>query len=133
MLIYEKLGSQVTRLAAARLTAKHRFRATVTPNTQGPWLLFAVYAYKAGTATAKARSDMLALTVSRAPCGWPAIAAGGYHSVVLKADGSLWAWGCNERGQLGLGDDVNRKVPTRIGVARRLGGPRRTAMPRAWP
>ena len=32
-----------------------------------------------------------------------AIAAGDYHSMVLKADGSVWAAGKNTRGQLGDG------------------------------
>jgi hypothetical protein len=117
VLIYEKVGSEVTRLAAARLTARHTFGAKVTPQRQGPWLLFAVYDYGTGTATAKARSDVLAITVSRAPGEWPAIAAGGYHSVALRSDGSLWAWGDNIFGQLGLGDTSDRNVPTRVGTA----------------
>lgn len=32
-----------------------------------------------------------------------AIAAGAYHSLFLKSDGSLWGMGCNETGQLGDG------------------------------
>ena len=35
--------------------------------------------------------------------GATAIAAGGYHSMVLKEDGSVWATGDNEYGQLGDG------------------------------
>ena len=38
---------------------------------------------------------------------WVAIAAGKYHSMALKADGSLWVWGRNDNGQLGLGNSVS--------------------------
>src|SRR6185369_4626652 len=32
---------------------------------------------------------------------WVAISAGGSHSLALHADGTLWAWGSNNSGQLG--------------------------------
>ncbi len=32
---------------------------------------------------------------------WSAIAAGGWHTVGLKSNGTLWAWGANGYGQLG--------------------------------
>ncbi|MDR2560722.1 MAG: Ig-like domain-containing protein [Holophagales bacterium] len=44
------------------------------------------------------------------------IAAGAWHSMVIKSDGSLWASGVNSNGQLGLGDRVNRNVITRVGM-----------------
>jgi alpha-tubulin suppressor-like RCC1 family protein len=52
-----------------------------------------------------------------------AIAAGGYgHSVVLKTDGSVWAWGADTFGQLGDGDTnlnhtTSSAVPGLNGVA----------------
>ncbi|ETR70996.1 MAG: hypothetical protein OMM_02820 [Candidatus Magnetoglobus multicellularis str. Araruama] len=35
-------------------------------------------------------------------------------SYAVKSNGSVWAWGGNFNGQLGLGNTVNRKVPTKI-------------------
>ena len=42
------------------------------------------------------------------------IAAGYGHTVVLKADGSVWAWGYNQHGQLGDGTTTNRTQPKKI-------------------
>jgi alpha-tubulin suppressor-like RCC1 family protein len=38
--------------------------------------------------------------------------------LALKKDGSLWVWGGNDWGELGLGDTTERLSPTRVGVAR---------------
>jgi len=43
-----------------------------------------------------------------------AIASGAGADFALKSDGSLWAWGGNSVGQLGLGDLESRSTPTRI-------------------
>lgn len=53
--------------------------------------------------------------------GVRSIAAGERHTVALRADGTLWAWGGNESGQLGLGTfDTNapygRSTPQRVGI-----------------
>ena len=42
---------------------------------------------------------------------WQAVAAASSHTLALR-NGTLWAWGYNENGQLGIGttDDVNRPV-----------------------
>jgi alpha-tubulin suppressor-like RCC1 family protein len=42
---------------------------------------------------------------------WQAVAVGGHHSLVLKTDGSLWAWGANGFGRLGDGTQDNRHQP----------------------
>ncbi|MEJ5184027.1 MAG: hypothetical protein WHT81_02780 [Rectinemataceae bacterium] len=43
-----------------------------------------------------------------------AIAAGGYHTMILKTDGTLWATGSNGVGQLGDGTTINRFSPVQI-------------------
>ncbi|MDP2004829.1 MAG: hypothetical protein Q8K45_04070 [Rubrivivax sp.] len=46
----------------------------------------------------------------------PRVAAGGAHSLALSGDGqTLWAWGDNQQGQLGLGDTTTRGLPTAVG------------------
>ncbi len=44
----------------------------------------------------------------------PKIAAGYYHTVALKSDGTVWAWGDNTNGQLGDGTKTNRTVPVPV-------------------
>jgi len=39
------------------------------------------------------------------------IAVGAFHNLALKEDGTLWAWGNNEYGQLGTGDTQPRSYP----------------------
>jgi alpha-tubulin suppressor-like RCC1 family protein len=43
------------------------------------------------------------------------VAQGNSHSLNIKTDGTLWAWGSNEKGQLGDGTVVNRSSPVQIG------------------
>ena len=43
---------------------------------------------------------------------WATVACGYDYSLAVKKDGTLWAWGHNYVGQLGLGDTTTRLTPT---------------------
>ncbi|WP_426483055.1 T9SS type A sorting domain-containing protein [Chryseobacterium sp. R2ACT005] len=48
---------------------------------------------------------------------WKTVSAGTFHSLGIKTDGTLWAWGNNQFGYLGDGTTTNRTIPTKIGTA----------------
>ncbi len=43
-----------------------------------------------------------------------AIAAGSAHTLALKSDGTVWAWGSNRLGQLGDGTTINSATPVQV-------------------
>ena len=52
----------------------------------------------------------------------PSIGGGYYHTIVLKANGTVWAWGRNNYGQLGDGTTENTQTPVRLsGIASIIG------------
>ena len=64
--------------------------------------------------------DGTALSVSNRPVqvtslsGVVAIAAGAYHSMALKSDGTVWAWGFNVSGALGTGNTFSSNIPLQV-------------------
>lgn len=46
---------------------------------------------------------------------WSKVATGDGSSFAIKTNGTLWAWGNNSSGQLGLGDTTNRSSPVQVG------------------
>ena len=47
---------------------------------------------------------------------WVSVVVSIEHTIALKTDGSLWAWGLNGAGQLGDGTTENRSSPVQIGT-----------------
>jgi len=56
-------------------------------------------------AAGAATSTAALLTVQPPATAGAMVAAGGSHSLALKVDGTVWAWGKNDHGQLGVGND----------------------------
>jgi len=46
---------------------------------------------------------------------WNLVSCGGHHALAIKLDGTLWAWGRNDHGQLGDGTTIDRSSPVQIG------------------
>jgi hypothetical protein len=46
---------------------------------------------------------------------WKSVSAGGEHTVAIRANGNIYAWGDNEYGQLGDGFTISARTPAKIG------------------
>ncbi len=47
---------------------------------------------------------------------WNIISTNGNNAIAIKTDGTLWQWGPNAAGQLGLNDTVTRSSPVQLGT-----------------
>jgi alpha-tubulin suppressor-like RCC1 family protein len=48
---------------------------------------------------------------------WSKVSAGGpFHTIAIKTDGTLWSWGRNQYGQLGLSNITNYSSPKQVGA-----------------
>ena len=47
---------------------------------------------------------------------WATSSSGNYSSFAIKTDGTLWSWGINTVGTLGLSDTINRSSPVQVGA-----------------
>ncbi len=104
--ILERVGTKWQKLATAKLSSKHTYKVTVKLTKVGTWRLEAQY--KAGST--KVHSKVVVITVN----GWAYVSCGFAHTMALKTDGTLWAWGDNDNGQLGLGSTAEKNSPTQV-------------------
>lgn len=47
---------------------------------------------------------------------WQSVSSGLEHTLAIKSNGTLWAWGRNDNGQLGNGTIINTSSPIQIGT-----------------
>jgi len=66
-------------------------------------------------------NDYISVTITRptqigSAIDWSFIKASSYSSYAIKTRGTLWSWGANEYGQLGVGDTYDRFSPEQVGT-----------------
>lgn len=47
---------------------------------------------------------------------WSAVSAGAYHTCAVGPDASLWCWGANAQGQLGVGSRTDQALPSAVSL-----------------
>ena len=72
-----------------------------------------------GTTSVAATPTEVSAPGQTAPCtqflsGVVGVSGGTQHSVAVKSDGTAWAWGYNNAGQLGTGDTTQHTVPVQV-------------------
>ena len=77
------------------------------------WLWGSNYDYQLGNTIAPVFSSPVQLGAGGTD--WAAVKAGGYFTLAMKNDGSIWSWGSNYNGELGLGNTVQQSEPQQIG------------------
>ena len=53
-------------------------------------------------------------TPAQASTSWSSVSSGGSDTCGIKSIGSLYRWGINDNGQLGVGDTTGRTSPTGV-------------------
>ncbi len=71
-----------------------------------------------GIGTTSEDSTPVKVSLPSGAVSWIGIAAGAYHSLAISRDSntnfSLYAWGWNAKGQLGIGNTINQLTPQKI-------------------
>ncbi|MCW1147585.1 LamG-like jellyroll fold domain-containing protein [Flavobacterium lacisediminis] len=87
-----------------------------TPSTTNPGTTSYWVSSTNANGCESARAEIVVIVYVDNGC-WSKISSGhGNHTLAIKLDGTLWAWGANTNGQLGDGTNTDKNIPVQIGT-----------------
>ncbi|WP_088288040.1 hypothetical protein [Kineosporia sp. A_224] len=86
---------------------------TPAPRTPTRWYRVARW-LAAAALVVPAVAALTAAPAAALPAGWAQVSAGDAHTCAVGQDKTLWCWGENNRGQLGVGTQVDSAVPVKV-------------------
>ncbi len=69
-----------------------------------------------GLGTSGATTNQLSPVQVGSDANWRSVSAGAGYTLAIRTDGTLWAWGGNNIGQLGLGTTTTQLSPVQVGT-----------------
>ena len=106
-------GNETDSLKAGE-TEPFIYRTNLISTATGIYYVGAVADYRKQVTESNEKNNTLAGNQILITASEP-VASGAGHSLALKPDGTLWAWGSNSHGQLGDGTTTDKTSPVRIG------------------
>jgi len=106
---------QVNGVSGLRSVAAGELHSVICKNDGTVWACGRNYTGQLGIATNYQSSTANALFVQIPNLtGFVSVSAGDYHTLALKGDGTVWAWGDNSYGKLGDGTTTSRYTPMQV-------------------
>lgn len=106
----------VTPAAAQQIAASDTTKAIITAD--GSLWMWGYRSFESGAipgAPCNTTGQCDVIRPTKVGDGFKSISVGSTHSLAIKSDGRLWAWGANDQGQLGDGTTKVQSLPVAVG------------------